>query len=123
MTTAPLSPHLQIHKPVLTMVFSITHRIAGIIFGISLPFLAFWMGSFYFAPHAHDVLHSFFNLPIIKFIFIFWFFALNHHLLNGIKYFAWTFAKGMKLTSVYTISYLILISNVAMTLFFAWSLF
>jgi len=44
-------------------------------------------------------------------------------LLNGIKYFAWTFAKGMNLTTVYTISYLILILNAAMTLFFAWSLF
>ena len=30
MTSAPLSPHLQIHTPVLTMIFSITHRIAGI---------------------------------------------------------------------------------------------
>ena len=123
MTSAPLSPHLQIHKPVLTMIFSITHRIAGIIFAVSLPFLAFWLGSTYFAPNVHAVMSSFFNLPIIKLVFIFWFFALNHHLLNGIKYFAWTFAKGMKLTSVYTISYLILIINFSMTLVFAWSLF
>jgi succinate dehydrogenase / fumarate reductase cytochrome b subunit len=105
------------------MVFSITHRIDGIIFALSLPFLAFWLGSTYFAPNAHAVMSSFFNLSIIKLVFIFWFFALNHHLLNGIKYFAWTFAKGMKLTSVYTISYLILIINASMTLIFAWSIF
>jgi len=73
MTIAPLSPHLQIHKPVLTMIFSITHRIAGIIFAISLPFLAFWMGSFYFAPHAHAVLHSFFHYLLSNFYLFFGF--------------------------------------------------
>jgi succinate dehydrogenase / fumarate reductase cytochrome b subunit len=123
MTTSPLSPHLQIHKPVLTMIFSITHRISGIIFAISLPFLAFWIGSVYFAPSGFEVLSMFFNLPFVKLIFIFWFFALNHHLLNGLKYFLWTFAKGMELNQVYIISYSILLINLIMTAIFSWSIF
>ena len=123
MTISPLSPHLQIHKPVLTMVFSITHRISGIIFAASLPFLAFWIGSSYFAPTLFESLTVFFNLAIIKLVFIFWFFALNHHLLNGLKYFLWTFAKGMELNQVYLISYCILIINLIMTAIFAWSIF
>ena len=51
------------------------------------------------------------------------FFALNHHLLNGLKYFLWTFAKGMELNQVYLISYCILIINLIMTAIFAWSIF
>ena len=123
MTTSPLSPHLQIHRPVLTMIFSITHRISGIIFAASLPFLAFWIGSAYFAPSLFEALSTFINLTFIKLIFILWFFALNHHLLNGLKYFLWTFAKGMELNQVYLISYSILLINLIMTAIFSWSIF
>ena len=123
MTTSPLSPHLQIHKPVLTMIFSITHRISGVIFAISLPFLALWIGSSFYAPSAYNFISFIFNLPLIKLVFILWFFALNHHLLNGLKYFFWTFAKGMELSQVYLISYFILFLNVLMTAIFTWSIF
>ena len=123
MTISPLSPHLQIHKPVLTMIFSITHRISGITFAISLPFLALWIGSSFYAPSVYNFISFIFNLPFIKLVFILWFFALNHHLLNGLKYFFWTFAKGMELSQVYLISYLILFVNILMTAIFSWSIF
>ena len=123
MTTSPLSPHLQIHKPVLTMIFSITHRISGIAFAISLPFLALWIGSSFYAPTLFEVLSLIFNFPLIKIVFVIWFFALNHHLLNGLKYFLWTFARGMELNQVYLISYLILSINIVMTAFFSWYIF
>ena len=123
MTTSPLSPHLQIHKLVLTMIFSITNRIAGIIFAISLPFLALWIGSSFYSPTLFKFISFVFNFPIIKIIFVLWFFALNHHLLNGIKYFFWSFAKGMELNQVYLISYFILSINIIMTIFFIWYIF
>ena len=123
MTTSPLSPHLQIYKPVLPMIFSITNRIAGIIFAISLPFLALWIGSSFYAPILFKFISSIYNFPLIKIIFVLWFFALNHHLLNGIKYFFWSFAKGMELNQVYLISYLILSINIIMTVFFIWYIF
>tara|TARA_B100001287_G_C22188813_1_gene302599 strand:- start:94 stop:468 length:375 start_codon:yes stop_codon:yes gene_type:complete len=123
MTASPLSPHLQIHKPVLTMMFSITNRIAGIIFAISLPFMALWIGSSFYAPALFEFISSIFNYPIIKIIFVLWFFALNHHLLNGIKYFFWSFAKGMELNQVYLISYVILSINMIMTICFIWFIF
>ena len=123
MTTSPLSPHLQIHKPVLTMIFSITHRISGIAFAISLPFLALWIGSSFYAPTLFEVLSLIFNFPFVKIVFVIWFFALNHHLLNGLKYFFWTFARGMELNQVYLISYLILSINIIMTAFFTWYIF
>ena len=123
MTTSPLSPHLQIHKPVLTMIFSITHRISGIAFAISLPFFFFFLGSSFYAPTLFVVLCLIFNFPLIKLVFVIWFFALNHHLLNGLKYFFWTFARGMELNQVYLISYLILSINIVMTAFFTWYIF
>ena len=39
----PLSPHLQIYKPQLTSILSITHRLTGILLTIGLFALAFWV--------------------------------------------------------------------------------
>ena len=43
----------------------------------------------------------------------FWFFIFNHHLLNGFKYFLWSFSIGMDLTNVYLATYIILSANLS----------
>ena len=103
---APLSPHLQIYKPFLTMVFSISSRIGMIAFAFSLPFFAIWLGSANTLPQ-----------------FIIWFFIFNHHLLNGLKYYFWSYALGLDIKNVYLVTYTILGANIIMTLFFAWIIF
>ena len=120
---APISPHLQIYRPFLTMVFSISSRIGVIAFAFSLPFFAIWLGSLNFLPQLNQVLTLLINLLPIKLIFAFWFFIFNHHLLNGFKYFLWSFSIGMDLKNVYLVTYLILVANIIMTLFFTWMIF
>jgi len=39
----PLSPHLQIYKPTLTMVMSIVHRITGAALYFGMLLLAWWL--------------------------------------------------------------------------------
>ena len=117
---APLSPHLQIYRPFLTMIFSITSRIGVIAFAFSIPFFAIWLGSANIFPQLNLLLTMFINLLPVKLIFIFWFFIFNHHLLNGFKYFLWSFAIGMEIKNVYLVTYIILIANIIMTLIFTW---
>ena len=117
---APLSPHLQIYKPFLTMIFSISSRIGMIAFAFSLPFFALFVGSINSLPGFHLILNSFINFLPIKLLLIFWFFIFNHHLLNGFKYFLWSYALGLELNRVYLITYSILCINVIMTLCFSW---
>ena len=117
---APLSPHLQIYKPFLTMIFSISSRIGMIAFAFSLPFFALFVGSINLLPGFHLILNSFINFLPIKLLLIFWFFIFNHHLLNGFKYFLWSYALGLELNRVYLITYSILCINVIMTLCFSW---
>ena len=117
---APLSPHLQIYKPFLTMIFSISSRIGMIVFAFSLPFFAIFVGSINFLPGFHLLLNSIINFFPIKLLLIFWFFIFNHHLLNGFKYFVWSYALGLELNRVYLITYLILCINIIMTLCFSW---
>ena len=117
---APLSPHLQIYRPFLTMIFSISSRIGVIAFAFSIPFFAIWLGSANILPQLNLLLTMFINLLPVKLIFIFWFFIFNHHLLNGFKYFLWSFAIGMEIKNVYLVTYIILVENIIMTLIFTW---
>ena len=116
---APLSPHLQIYKPFLTMIFSISSRIGVIAFAFSIPFFAIWLGSANILPQLNLLLTLFINLLPVKLIFIFWFFIFNHHLLNGFKYFLWSFAIGMEIKNVYLVTYIILVANIIMTIVFS----
>ena len=120
MTASPLSPHLQIYKPFLTMIFSISSRIGMIAFAFSLPFFALFVGSINLLPGFHLILNALINFFPIKLLLIFWFFIFNHHLLNGFKYFVWSYALGLELNRVYLITYSILCINVIMTLCFSW---
>ena len=117
---APLSPHLQIYKPFLTMIFSISSRIGMIAFAFSLPFFALFFGSINLLPDFHLLLNSIINFFPIKLLLIFWFFIFNHHLLNGFKYFVWSYALGLELNKVYLITYSILCINIIMTFCFSW---
>ena len=117
---APLSPHLQIYRPFLTMIFSISSRIGVIAFAFSIPFFAIWLGSANILPQLNLLLTMFINLLPVKLIFIFWFFIFNHHLLNGFKYFLWSFAIGMEIKYVYLVTYIILVANIIMTIVFTW---
>ncbi len=91
----PLSPHLQIYRPMLTMMMSITHRITGAGLYLGTLLLAWWLiaaatdaKSFAFVS---DILTSFLG-RIVLFGFT-W--ALFHHMLGGVRHFIWDSGRGM----------------------------
>ncbi|MCC0021761.1 MAG: succinate dehydrogenase, cytochrome b556 subunit [Nitratireductor sp.] len=82
----PLSPHLQIYKPIPTMVMSILHRITGVALYGGMLILAWWLiaaasGQEYF-DFVNGIVGSWLGL-LILFGFT-W--ALVHHMLGGIKH-------------------------------------
>ena len=104
----PLSPHLSVHKKVLTAIFSIFHRITGIGLSLGSIFLVFWillvaLGPKYFL--FFDLISS--NL-IFKTILFFWTIGVFYHLFNGIRYLFWSFGIGMELKTVYFSSYIVI---------------
>ena len=61
----PLSPHLQIYKPIPTMVMSILHRITGVALYGGMLILAWWLiaaasGQEYF-DFVNAIVGNFFN--------------------------------------------------------------
>ncbi len=91
----PLSPHLQVYRPMLTMMMSIAHRITGVVLYLGTLLLAWYLVAAASGPHAFaiasGVLSSWFGL-LVLFGFT-W--ALFHHLLGGLRHFIWDAGYGM----------------------------
>ena len=107
----PLSPHLQIHKPLLTMVFSITHRISAIVFFASLIPIGLWISSIYLNESIFSFIYIVLNYFAVKVLILLWLVFVNHFILNEIKHLIWSQVKIMELNQVYPFSYLILFLN------------
>lgn len=50
----PLSPHLQIYRPMLTMMMSIVHRITGVALYFGTLLLVVWLIAAASSPEAFD---------------------------------------------------------------------
>ena len=107
----PLSPHLQIHKPLLTMVFSITHRISAIVFFTSLIPIGLWISSIYLNEGTFNFINIVLNSSAVKILILLWLAFVNHFVLNEIKHLIWSQVQVMELNQVYPFSYMILSLN------------
>ena len=90
----PLSPHLQIWRPTLTMTMSIVHRItgAGLYFGVLL--MAWWLLAAASGPAAYGAVESFYGSIIGKLVLFGYTWALIHHMLGGIRHLIWDTGHG-----------------------------
>ena len=112
----PLSPHLSIHKYVLTAVFSIFHRFTGIALSLGAILLAIWicliaLGQDYFS--IFQFISSFFIFKIFLFL---WTLAIFYHLFNGIRYLFWSYGKLMQLEVVYKSGYAVIFLSILSTI-------
>ena len=112
----PLSPHLQIYKPQLTSVMSISHRFTGVIltiFSLLIPsvLLIISMG-----PEYYDLFINILNHILIKFIIIGAIFSLTYHLCNGIRHLLWDAGIGLSIKESYLSGYLVLLISLLITI-------
>ena len=114
-TNRPLSPHLQIYKPQLTSVLSISHRMTG--FALSMiillsPIIIYFLT---YSFETHQIMISILRNTFVKIIFSLTLFGLLYHLCNGIRHLAWDAGYGLDLESSYKSGYVVIISSVALT--------
>ena len=114
----PLSPHLQIYKPQLTSVMSISHRFTGVILSmllILLPLFFFLLalGNEYFAILVMILDHFLVKLILYGTIFV-----ISYHLLNGIRHLFWDIGIGLSIKESYMSGYLVIMFSTLTTLFF-----
>jgi succinate dehydrogenase / fumarate reductase cytochrome b subunit len=90
----PLSPHLQIYKPMLTMMMSIAHRVSGAALYYGMLFLAWWLLAAASGPNAYGRFQWFMGSPVGILILIGVTFALLLHALGGIRHLIWDLGYG-----------------------------
>jgi succinate dehydrogenase / fumarate reductase cytochrome b subunit len=90
----PLSPHLQIYKPILTMVMSILHRITGAALYFGTVLLAWWLIAAAAGPDYFDFVNGIYGSFIGRLILFGFTWALVHHMLGGLRHFIWDMGAG-----------------------------
>ena len=104
----PLSPHLSIHKKVLTSVFSILHRITGIGLSIGSILISIWISILSLGPNYFFIFETISKNLLFKSILILWTVGIFYHLYNGFRYLYWTYGLGMDIKTVYISGYIVL---------------
>ena len=90
----PLSPHLQIYRPTLTMMMSIVHRVTGFGLYFGTLLLAWWLLAAASGPNAYAKFQWFAGSLIGRFILFGYTWALIHHMLGGIRHLIWDTGRG-----------------------------
>ena len=90
----PLSPHLQIWRPTLTMTMSIVHRITGMGLYFGMVLVAWWLFAASAGPNAYASVEGFFGSIFGKLILFGYTWALIHHMLGGIRHLIWDTGRG-----------------------------
>lgn len=96
----PLSPHLQVYKPQITSVLSISHRISGVALAVGTFLLVSWLLAAAQGPAAFAGAQAFMGSFLGRLMLFGWTFALFFHLANGIRHLAWDLGYGYDLQSV-----------------------
>ena len=111
----PLSPHLQVYRPQLTSMMSITHRATGVALTTGTLVLAAWLvtlavGGETYALAAMVVAH-----PLGQFVLFGYSAALIYHSLNGVRHLSWDLGWGLTIPEVYRSGHLVLFLTFLLT--------
>lgn len=117
----PLSPHLQIYKPQLTSVLSISHRASGVALAVGTLLLTWWLIAAAAGPEAFAVVQNFLGSWLGYLILFGFSYALMYHLCNGIRHLFWDAGWGFELETVYRSGWATVIASVALTVI-AWAI-
>ena len=117
----PLSPHIQIYRPQLTSVLSITHRATGIALVVGTLVLVYWLLSVASGAEAHASAQALLGSWLGRIVLLGFSFSLFFHLCNGIRHLFWDAGLGFELRTAYASGNAVIVVSIAMTLA-AWGL-
>lgn len=112
----PLSPHLTIYRPPITMTMSIVHRITGgaLYFGTLL--VAAWLVAAATSQQAFDAVGALYGSWIGRLVLFGYTWALLHHMLGGIRHLVWDTGAGLEKHVASRIAWATLAASVVLTL-------
>ncbi|PWJ85074.1 succinate dehydrogenase subunit C [Pseudaminobacter salicylatoxidans] len=111
----PLSPHLTVYKPPITMTTSILHRITGgaLYFGTLL--VAWWLIAAAVSESYFNFVDWIFGTWIGRLVLFGYTWALMLHMMGGIRHFIWDAGAGLEKRTASKIAWASLIASVVLT--------
>jgi len=111
----PLSPHLQVYRPLINMMMSIVHRITGAVLYGGTLLLALWLAAAAFSPEVFALASGLLASWLGKLVLIGFTWAVLHHLIGGIRHLIWDLGWGFDLKIVDLMSWGSLVLSLALT--------
>lgn len=112
----PLSPHLQVYRPQLTSVLSITHRMTGILLSAGLVVIVAWLLALAAGPETFDRMNGLLSSVPALILLLVWTQALFYHLLNGIRHLLWDAGWLLDLQSAYASGWAVVSVSLVLTI-------
>ena len=114
----PLSPHIQIYRWHISSLVSISHRITGIINIIGITFICLWVSLLVFGESNYDIIKSFLNTIIGKFIILGLTWSFSFQILSEIRHLIMDFGYGFELKTTRVTGILVIFGSIILTIVF-----
>ncbi len=114
----PLSPHLQVYRPAISMVMSIFHRLTGTALYIGMLMLAWWLIAAASGPDYYAVAMDWIGSVLGYLVLLGLSWAVFHHALGGLRHFLWDTGRGFEIPTVLRLSWATLIGSLSLTALF-----
>ena len=112
----PLSPHLQIYRPQITSVLSITHRATGIALSVGTLLLVWWLLAAANGPEAFSHVSAFVKSWFGILLLLGWTWSLFFHLCNGIRHLLWDTGWGFEIPRAYATGWTVVVASFVLSI-------
>jgi succinate dehydrogenase / fumarate reductase cytochrome b subunit len=112
----PLSPHLQIYRPMYTMALSISHRITGVALSVGFLVLAWWLVALAVGPGYYAYVQGVIGSPlgliaIAGFVLAYW-----YHFCAGIRHLVFDTGRMLEKPDARRSAVFVLVATAVLTL-------
>lgn len=111
----PLSPHLQVYRPLINMTMSIIHRITGAALYFGTILLAWWLTAAATGPAYFNYVSDVFGSLPGRVVLIGYTWALLHHMIGGLRHLLWDTGRGFDLKTIDRLSWMTIVLSVLLT--------
>jgi succinate dehydrogenase / fumarate reductase, cytochrome b subunit len=116
----PLSPHLSIYRPMLTMMMSIVHRITGGALYVGTLLIVWYLLAAASGKAAFDIAAWAMGSVLGQLVLLGYTWALLHHLLGGIRHMIWDEGYGFEHPTRERLAQATLIGSIVLTIIIFW---
>lgn len=111
----PLSPHLQVYRPQMTMVLSIVHRMTGVALTGGAVLLVWWLVGIAIGPAYYAKVMAVLGTWIGQLALLGFIWSFYYHLCNGVRHLLWDTGRGLEMPVAERNGYLVVLVSVALS--------